>query len=334
MAYTAKIVSCLIGLAILLSGQGCHFVSCEQCLIKSDYRWQETDSTIALLNSEKIVWQLNHGKQQGQPYFHPLSSNDGTELTALRPKDHPWHRGLWFSWKYINGVNYWDPEIPPGQTDVINFESRLNKDYSAEIEMSISYHPPQESAVLTEKRFIAAAAPDKNGCYYIDWFTIFTAGDNNVLLDRTALPGEKGGKSYGGYGGLSLRMAEYTKSWHFVGSEGPLEPESRGSYARWVDFSGKIANGQTAGVTIFDYPENPSHPSSWWLSGSMPFFSPAVLIHKPLTLSAGQSLTLRYRIYVHTGASNKATLENIWKGLLATRDPAIAKSPPHLEKIP
>jgi len=24
-------------------------------------------------------------------------------------EDHVWHLGYWFSWKYINGVNYWKP---------------------------------------------------------------------------------------------------------------------------------------------------------------------------------------------------------------------------------
>jgi hypothetical protein len=99
--------------------------------------------------------------------------------------------------------------------------------------------------------------------------SIFTAGENDVLLDRTGIPGEKNGKSYGGYAGLSLRMAEATKKWQFLGSEGPLELESRGSKARWVDFSGHIADGGFAGVTIFDHPDNRCHPLNWWRGGAI-----------------------------------------------------------------
>jgi|GEM_PF-1312875 len=308
----------LLGIPLLLLG--CQFASSKQARGKSSYSWRQTDSSIALLNSEQTVWQLNYRKQEGRPYFYPLSLTDGAELTWLRPPDHPWHRALWFSWKSINGVNYWDPELPEGQTEVVDLKTRLGRDYSAQIEMYISYHRPQKPAVLTEKRTLIISAPDENGCYHIDWLGVFTAGENDVLLDRTPILGEKNGKAHGGYAGLSLRMAEYAKDWQFLSSEGPLEPESRGIKARWVDFSGKVAEGRFAGVAVFDHPDNPRHPSSWWLSGKMPYFSPAILFHKPYTLGAGKSLTLRYRILIHTGHADKDMLENKWKAFLTSKN--------------
>jgi len=115
-------------------------------------------------------------------------------------------------------------------------------------------------------------------------------------------------------------MTAAAKGWHFLGSEGPVESESRGIKARWVDFSGRIADGGFAGVTIFDHAENPRHPSSWWLSGSMPYFSPAILFDNPYTLAAGKTLTLRYRILIHTGRGDKDTLENKWRAFLRSAD--------------
>jgi hypothetical protein len=318
MTYTANAIGWMITVVGILLWPGCQSASPEQAPGKSSYSWRQTDSSIALLSSERIVWQLNYRRQEGRPYFHPLSLTDGTELTWLRPADHPWHRALWFSWKYINGLNYWDPELPEGQTEVIDVKTKLRADYSAEIEISIGYHPPQQPAVLTEKRSLAVSAPDESGCYYIDWRSVFTAGENDVLLDRTPIPGQKNGKSYGGYAGLSLRMAEHTRDWQFLSSGGPLKPESRGNKARWVDFSGSIADGKFAGVAVFDHPDNPRHPSSWWLSGSMPYWSPAVLFHKPYTLPAGKTLTLRYRILIHTGHADKDMLENTWKAFLTS----------------
>jgi len=321
MSHTIKTFGWMTTVAgVLLLGQGCQSVSSEQNRGTSSFSRQQTDGSVALLKSKATVWQLNYRRQEGRPYFHPLSLTDGTALTSLRPADHPWHRGLWLSWKYINGINYWDPDLPEGQTEVVDVKTRPGTDYSAQIEMYISYHRVQEPAVLTERRTLAVSAPDRNGCYYIDWLSVFTAGDKNVLLDRTGIPGEKNGKSYGGYAGLSLRMAAYTKGWQFLGSEGPLEPESRGCKARWVDFSGRIANGGFAGVAIFDHPDNPRHPSSWWLSASMPYFSPALLFDKPYTLAAGKTLKLRYRIWVHKGAVDKNLLENNWKAFLTLKN--------------
>jgi len=319
MRYTTKTISWAIVLVASLSlWSGCQFVSSQQDRGESGYSWQQTDSSITLLNSEAIVWQLNYRKQEGRPYFHPLSLTDGTELTRLRPADHPWHRALWFSWKHIDGLNYWDPELPDGQTEVIDVKITLGTDYSAHIEMSLSYHPANTPAVLTEQRTLDVSAPDENGCYYIDWLSIFTAGGNDVLLGRTPIPGEQNGKSYGGYAGLSLRMAENTKDWQFLSSEGPFKPETRGRRARWVDFSGETVQGEFAGVAILDHPDNLRHPSPWWLGRSITYFSPAVLFHEPYTLPAGKSLKLRYRILIHTDNADKDMLEDNWKAFITS----------------
>jgi len=321
MTYAVKAIGWMTAmLGVLLLWQGCQSVSSEQNRGTSSFSWQQMDGSIALLKSKAAVWQLNYRKQEGRPYFHPLSLTDGTALTSLRPADHPWHRGLWFSWKYINGINYWDPDLPEGQTEVVDVKTRLGTDYSAQIEMYISYHLRQQLPVLTERRTLTVSAPDRNGCYYIDWVSVFRAGDTNVVLDRTPIPGQKNGKPYGGYAGLSLRMAASTKAWQFLGSEGPLGPESRGSKARWVDFSGKIATGGFAGVAIFDHPGNPRHPSSWWLSASMPYFSPALLFDKPYTLAAGKTMKLRYRILIHKDVADKNLLENNWKAFLMSKN--------------
>jgi hypothetical protein len=314
MNYTTKTISWTIALACVLSlSTGC------QQPVRSSYSWHQRHDSIALLNSGQIVWQLNYKKQEGKPYFHPLCLIDGIELTRLRPSDHLWHRALWFSWKHINGLNYWDPELPEGQTEVVDVKTRFDRDYSVQIEMGLDYHPPNKPAVLTEKRVLAVNAPDKSGCYYIDWLSIFTAGENDVLLDRTPIPGQKGAKPYGGYAGLSVRMAENTKHWRFLSSEGVLEPETLGSKARWVDFSGPVADGKLAGITIFDHPDNLRHPSAWWLSASMPYFNPAVLFHEPYKLPAGKGLKLQYRILVHTGIIDNNMLERQWQEFATKR---------------
>ncbi|MHC4742714.1 MAG: ThuA domain-containing protein, partial [Planctomycetota bacterium] len=75
-----------------------------------EYQWRRSDKLLALLKDGKTVWQLNLDSKLGKPYFHPLALADGTVLTWDSPPDHPWHHGLWFSWKHINGLNYWEED--------------------------------------------------------------------------------------------------------------------------------------------------------------------------------------------------------------------------------
>ncbi|MCX7045623.1 MAG: PmoA family protein [Candidatus Sumerlaeota bacterium] len=304
--------------------------------------WNKADAVLALQNHNRVVWQLNYKKEEGKPYIHPLGLPDGTPLTALRPADHVWHRALWFSWKFINGLNYWEEDkktgLSQGLTELVDVKATPKEDSSAQIEMMLTYHPSDKPALLTEKRTLAISAPDKDGRYRIDWRSDFTAGAEEVKLDRTPIVGEEKGVGYGGYAGLGLRLAETMKKFTGINSEGAEgEKNIHGKPARWVDFTGEFAGaagaaggasgtgaaagatsesngtGVVGGVSIFDHPSNPRHPTSWSYFQNMPFFEPAFLFREPFTLAAGKTLTLRYRILVHAGKMDKEQLEGEWK---------------------
>jgi subtilase family serine protease len=60
----------------------------------------------------------NLGEEQAGP-FSVVFLIDGTELTRPCPfpegypkSDHTWHRALWWSWKAINGINFWEQNQP------------------------------------------------------------------------------------------------------------------------------------------------------------------------------------------------------------------------------
>ena len=297
---------------------------------KPAYTWRQTDGSLALLNHGRVVWQFNFDKKAGKPYFHPVCLTDGTELTWHRPPDHPWHYGLWFSWKFINGLNYWEEDrqtgLSEGRTEIRRVEVKPGDDYSADVAMELSYRPPGAPAVLMEDRQIAVSAPDDRGVYRIDWSSRFTAGAADVLLDRTPIPGEKDGQSWGGYAGLSVRLAKSISGWQLADSEGRKGLEAHGQKARWMDFSGQTAEGRAAGIAIFDHPDNLRHPSPGFVivDPKVPFgyFSPALLFNGPYTLPAGKSFTLRYRVLIHPGRADKNLLDGEWKSFSKPAGPA------------
>ena len=45
------------------------------------------------------------------PHIHPINTPDGHCITMTLPGDHPWHNGMYFSWKYVNGYNVWDRDF-------------------------------------------------------------------------------------------------------------------------------------------------------------------------------------------------------------------------------
>jgi len=282
------------------------------------FAWKETENSVALTNGDKIVWRLNHDPKEDKPYIHPLATTDGSVLTWHRPADHIWHRALWFSWKAINGLNYWEEDrktyLSRGRTSIKNVKVTLNKDFSAKAEIVLSYHPPKKPEVMSEKRTIEFSAPTKEGLYRIDWSAVFTAVGADAVLSRTPIKGEKGGKGWGGYAGLSIRMAKETRGWNIIDSKGRKDMKIHGQpEAVWVDASGKTTSGKEAGVAILDHPRNSRHPSPWYIAKGMPYFSPALLYNKPLTLKKDQTLKLKYRIVVHPGLGDKKMLDDEFK---------------------
>ena len=280
--------------------------------------WKQTDTTVALMNGDKVVWRLNHDPKEDKPYVHPLATIDGSVLTWHRPPDHVWHRALWFSWKKINGLNYWEENrntrLSQGRTEIKSTKITLAKDFSAKVEIVLSYHPPDKPEIVSEKRTILFGAPTAEGLYRIDWSAVFTATGADALLDRTPIKGEKGGRGWGGYAGLSIRMAKETRGWKILDSTGRRDMKIHGQpNAVWVDASGKTTGGKDAGVTILDHPSNMRHPSPWYIAKGMPYFSPALLYNKPYTLKKSKSLTLKYRVLVHPGLADKGMLDGEFK---------------------
>ena len=289
----------------------------------NNYNWQQTDSSVAMLRQGKIVWQFNF-PEYGKPYFHPLNTTDGTTLTWFSPPDHPWHRGLWFSWKYINGLNYWEQDRKTGLseefTHVKNVIVNPNPDFSAQIIVDIEYSPPDKPAVLNEKRVLITSLPDKNGSYYIDWQSTFTAGQDPVFLERTPIPGQPDGKSWGGYAGLGCRInSRPLTSIKFLDSEGRQDLNIHAQPARWIHVTGLIKQDTTrsAGITIFDCPKNPRYPPPGfvikdWLEDHQLLFvymNSGFLFEKGFTLRAGDSFALKYRILIHNGFTEPAKIE-------------------------
>jgi Methane oxygenase PmoA len=281
------------------------------------FTWRKDETTLALLSHGKTVWRLVFDPAKPKSYFHPLATMDGRVMTALEPDDHRWHRGLWWSWKFINGVNYWEENPRTGKSDGLTRLTRSHAvssdDFSARVELDFQYQAPEQKPLLTENRQLLITPPDAAGTYMIDWKSKFTAADQAVTFERTLPPHLPGGVSYGGYAGLSLRMAKGLQGFSFRTSEGGTTTAAHGKPARWVDLS-----DPACGITILDHPGNLRHAPPWYLhsSNAMLFFSPSPLFNEPLELAPGASISVSYRIIVHSQAVTPSCIEDLWKSFI------------------
>ena len=284
----------------------------------SPFSFAKSDTTVALKRGSHILWQFNYNNRYGRPYFHPLNTSNST-ITCADPPDHPWHLGLWFCWKYINEINYWEylddfktertGYRSAGITEINDISIKNNDDNSAVIEMDISYHPYGGENVMTEKSLISISAPSDNGSYFIDYDNSYTAVSDEVVLDRTPVQTEPGGRTWGGYAGLSVRFSQDFTDPFIIASDDSVDYKKN----RWVYMGFNTLTGDKAGISIIHDPRFTTTNTSWYIirTPEIPFFyySPAVLYDGKIILKKGERLHLKYRVWIIPGKTGREELD-------------------------
>jgi len=276
---------------------------------ESQFSWEQTDTSIALLNHGRRVWEHAHDKATGKPYMR-VGLLDGTELTRPWPvpagyskADHPWHKALWWSFKILNGSNFWEENQLGTKSTQVDITHSASGD--AEINLTLMYHLPGQAPVLKEERRIRVEKPNKNGSYFIDWQARFTAlGPKEVVFAKYR------------YGGLSLRMAaelNESPAWQFLANTEKATANGTSVPTRWMAYQGTAPNKKEAALAIFDHPKNAGHPATWLVRDNYPYMNPTFPGQNDVTLKPKESLTLRYGILVHQGAITKTQIERRWK---------------------
>ncbi len=293
----------LLGVFVSMGVQAENSEKCPQ------FTWEQTETSIALFNHGHRVWEHVHDKTKGKPYMR-LGLLDGTELTRPWPvppgyskADHPWHKALWWSFKILNGSNFWE-ENQLG-TEPTGAKITSSPEGDAQINVTIMYHLPDQAPVLQEQRRIRVSKPDDSGSYFIDWQAEFSAlGPKEVVFAKYR------------YGGLSLRMAaelNETPAWQFIANTEKATANGTSVPTKWMAYRGSTPNKQAAALAIFDHPSNPNYPATWLVRDNYPYMNPTFPGSKDVTLKPKESLTLRYGILIHQGDISKAQIRRRWK---------------------
>ncbi len=254
---------------------------------------------------ELPLWRYVYGGKP-KPFIHPLCTPAGHCLTLFEPHDHVWHRGLWFTFKFIDGDNFWEERAPFGiQRTAVPPSIDHTADGQIVLRSELDWiRPDGQASVFHEQRLLRYTTLDDQA-YALDFETTLTAW-SDLLIERTPFT------TWGGYGGLILRGTRNWQETRLLFPDGSTDDRPTGVRATWCDLSGKLDGGleQTGGVAIFDHPDNPRHPTPWYgATGPGHYFNAAVVFHEPMQVGAGQDLTFRYRVLVHDQLWDVARLQ-------------------------
>src|ERR1700722_12284864 len=106
-----------------------------------------------------------------KPCVYPLMTPKGHQIGGFQMSDHPWHRGLWFTIKLINGSNFWEENEPFGTQDTHTQPTcELLGPATLRISHALEWRSEATGPVIAERRTVVFR-PGPDGTQFIDWST-------------------------------------------------------------------------------------------------------------------------------------------------------------------
>ena len=265
-------------------------------------------------------------KSGAKPVLWPLIGPHGNEITRAYPMreageherdDHIHHRSFWFTHGNVNGVDFWAETEGHGNIIHKGFRKAKGGD-TAVIETKNDWVDAKGNKVCEDTRRLTFG---KNGdSYWIDFDTTVTASEGEVVFGDTK------------EGSFGVRVAGSMKvtsqmGGTIVNEQGDKDLQAWGKASPWVDYVGPV-KGKTVGIAILNHPTSFRYPTYWHvrtygLFTANPFglhhFKNSNDVDGSHKMAKGESMTLRYRVYVHPGNTEAADIAAQFKAYKAVK---------------
>ena len=292
-------------LALLLSGTSA-FAQKQQIVAMSE-KGDRIEITIS--DQPFAVLQLNKDGKLPKPFMSPVRGPGGTVLTRKiymvrkdRDSDHPHHKGIWVAVDEVNGVKFWAEkgkivtrsakvEVDPKRSQVIHIVNEWR-------------NASGETQVVEDTKI--DVTPDRVVSY-------------DITFKAEKKPAEFHDTKEGLFGFRMVKSMQESQGGKVVSSSGKTGTKTLwGKTADWIDYTGEV-DGKTFGVAIFDHPKNfrksRYHVRNYGLFSINPWGEKSYAKNpvKPTVLKTGESLRLRYAMYIHAGDANAAKVGSVYK---------------------
>ncbi len=253
-----------------------------------------------------------------KPYLHPMRTLAGDVVSAFRPWDHPWHKGLQMTWSEVSGQNFWGGKTyVDGEYLWLDNVGHMRHDGYDEIEpdgdrLRVVEHltwvtAAGEEWVAETRELTFSAAHTDRGVWLLDFAThlVNTRGADLEFGSPTTL-----GRPNAGYTGLFWRGPRSWTNGQVIAANGESE-ELMGTVSGWLAISGRYDEVDGGGMVLFAAgTSNAPVPITWFVRTShfaainaSPAFSQVV------TVQPGEPLDLHHRVAVFDRQWERAELE-------------------------
>jgi hypothetical protein len=280
--------------------------------LAATFRFQTVNNkSVALWEGKRPVFAYNYGAvtnatapeaRSHSSYIHPIYGLDGEVLTGDFPKDHVYHRGLYWAWPHIKiGEKEYDLWSLRGiRQDFRRWLARETKTDSATLGVENGWVVDGKDVMREEVWIRTYPASAENTV--LDVELLWTPLDNAITL---------WGAPEKSYGGLTFRFGSRSKTIITV-PRGRTTNDLVMTNLVWADFSGDLKQpGSFSGAAVFVHPSHPDHPPEWMTRayGVLAVGWPGV---RAQSIKPGERISCRYRVWIHRGVPEATEIQKAY----------------------
>lgn len=278
------------------------------------FQFQEDENGISLTENGDAVFYYRKtpktltGEYVCNHYIHPLYALNGDTLTEEFPLDHPYHRGIFWSWHqfYMDTMSLGDEWIMESISHEVAGMKTSTENSAATLDLEVKWSSAllENGKAFMKENTRIMVHPLQKGIRKIDFEISLQA-----LVPGLSMGGSDDEK---GYGGFCARL-KLPDDLLFISSNGAVEPKTLQVRAgTWMDFTGTFGSstGQ-GGVAICTHPSTPNFPAPWILRQKTSMQNIVFPGRERVEISMDQPTILRYRLIVHEGATGELDMAGL-----------------------
>ena len=246
-----------------------------------------------------------------RPYFHPVRTLAGDEVSIYRPHDHVWHKGIAWSLPNVGPRNFWGGPTyvrDKGYVQLDNNGAQVHRSLTLTddtVSQFLDWSVANSQPSFHETRTLTFAVVDSG------WALGFTTAMRNVSGETIPIGSPTTeGRPNAGYGGLMWRGPRSFTDGEVLVPGRAGGDELMGTRAPWLAFRGRHdGHGRTSTLVFVDAPTNPGHPVEWFVR-STPFacVCPAPFFSAEVPVGPEETLTLSYTVIIADGEQEPGKL--------------------------
>jgi hypothetical protein len=255
-----------------------------------------------------------------KPFFHPLRTLGGNDVTLARPHDHLWHVGLAMTSASLSGQNFWGGPtyvrdsgyvLRDDQGSIVHqsWQEMIGEERGVRLAERLAWIARSGETWIAEERRIAVAEIDPaQGYWSLDLSFHLTNTRREPLVFGSPTTN---GRPQAGYGGLFWRGPRSFLDGTILAADGLSGPDIMGKASTWLAYLGAHdGTGDRSTLVFVDHPDNPRYPTKWFVRND-PYacLSASFMFDEEFALQPGADLALRYRVVIGDGEWSRRRIE-------------------------